>query len=167
MREMENWVSSVIAANGGSVVGRIRLQKIFYLLDQLGINSGFEYEYHHYGPFSDELASAVEDAKAFGLVKETYGRRAADGAKYSIFSSSKISDEVFSDLNISRSKSALGVMSKYSATVLELAATIHWLKFAEGLEQDWQEELVRRKGPKTDGGRTELASTLLQELHLA
>jgi len=44
------------------------LQKTIYLLDQLGLNSGFEYQYYHYGPYSRELDNAVLDAMAFRLV---------------------------------------------------------------------------------------------------
>ena len=34
-------VPSLILAAGGEVVGKVRLQKIVYLLDQIGLNSGF------------------------------------------------------------------------------------------------------------------------------
>jgi hypothetical protein len=56
-------------------------------------------------------------------------------------------------------------MQRYSATVLELAATIHWLAVTEGLP-DWREELVRRKGAKTQNGRDRLALELLNALGL-
>ena len=52
-----------------------------------------------------------------------------------------------------------------SATVLELAATIHWLAVYEK-RLDWQEELVVRKGVKTENGRDKEALNLLGELKL-
>jgi hypothetical protein len=64
---------------------RVRLQKTVYLLDRLGLNSSFGYEYHHYGPYSRDLDNATADAKAFGMIEENYERRQSDGAMYSIF----------------------------------------------------------------------------------
>ena len=85
MMEREEIVVALLKAAGGQLVGRVRLQKVVYLLDQLGLESGFRYDYHHYGPFSRDLDNAVADAEAFGLVDEKFGRRQVDGARYSIF----------------------------------------------------------------------------------
>jgi hypothetical protein len=57
-------------------------------------------------------------------------------------------------------------MQRKSATVLELAATIHWLAFIEEIE-DWRSELRRRKGVKTEQGRADSALALLGELGIA
>jgi len=40
----------LLKAADGELVGKVRLQKTVYLLDQIGMGSGFTYEYHHYGP---------------------------------------------------------------------------------------------------------------------
>jgi hypothetical protein len=50
-------------------------------------------------------------------------------------------------------------------TVLELAATAHWLEREEKVG-NWQEEIVRRKGTKTQSGRLDQALSLLKELGL-
>jgi phage regulator Rha-like protein len=50
--------------------------------------------------------------------------------------------------------------------VLELAATIHWLAFVERFD-DWREELLKRKGAKTEQGRSDDALRLLAELNIA
>lgn len=83
-QEGDRLVAGVVAAAGGQVVGRVRLQKMFYLLDRIGLGSGFDYEYHYYGPYSSEVAEAVEDAAAFGRLEERVGRRSYDGVSYSI-----------------------------------------------------------------------------------
>ena len=83
--EREEIVAVLLRAAGGQLVGRVRLQKVAYLLDRLGLNSGFQYNYGNYGPFSHDLDNAVADAEAFGLVEETFHRRQIDGARYSIF----------------------------------------------------------------------------------
>jgi len=70
MIEPEDKVAAVVDAAGGTLVSRVRLQKTVYLLDQLGLGSGFEFEYHHYGPYSRDLDIATGDARALGVVRE-------------------------------------------------------------------------------------------------
>ena len=86
MPDPEEIVASVVFSAGGEIVGRIRLQKEVYLLDQLGLNSGFSYAYHHYGPFSSDLVDAVDGAKAFRFVSEDVRHRRSDGVPFSVYS---------------------------------------------------------------------------------
>lgn len=169
MREREEIVAAVIAAAGGELIGKVRLQKVVYLLDQLGLASGFRFEYHHYGPFSRDLVNAVEDAKAFHLLEETSGQRSADLASYSIFrlvENSPTASDAFGNLSHERAEELASKLALRDATVLELAATIHWLwKFEK--RSNWRIELLRRKGRKTEGGRLDRAVALLEELTLA
>src|SRR5207253_11450822 len=128
------------------IFGKVRLQKIVYLLDSLGMRSNYEFEYHHYGPYSAELASDVEDSTAFGDVVEETGRRASDGVPYTVFRlpAERLAREL-GHLPFEDAAAAIRKMNAHSATVLELAATIHWLVNAEE-EEDWRYELRRRKG---------------------
>jgi len=164
--EGDRLIAEVIATAGGRIVGRVRLQKIFYLLDRLGLGSGFDYEYHHYGPYSGELAEAVEDATAFGLIDERIERRAYDGVPYSIFERPRETPRArLGQMDQGKAARALELMQAEPATVLELAATIDWLKHQEQIG-DWRPELIRRKGAKTEGGRVERAERLLRALNL-
>lgn len=170
MMQREDVVAAVLRAAGGELVGRVRLQKTVYLLDKLGMGSGFSYEYHHYGPYSRDLDSAVADAKAFNRLEEQYKHRMSDGAMYSIFALKKeapeTSDEAYGELGADRAKELLGVLSAANVTVLELAATVYWL-FAEEKCADWRREITKRKGRKVQGGRLEKAVDLLKQLGLA
>ena len=167
IQERDQLVAEVVAAAGGQIVGRVRLQKVFYLLDRLGLDSSFEYEYHHYGPYSAELAEAVEDATAFGQVSERIERRSYDGVPYSIFEQPRATlGSQLGALERSRAVTALKRMETESATVLELAATIDWLKGNEGID-NWYPELIRRKGAKAEGSRVERAKRLLRDLGLS
>jgi uncharacterized protein YwgA len=158
-------VPSLIQAAGGEIVGKVRLQKIVYLLDQLGVQTGFSFSYHHYGPYSDELADVVEDDVIFRRVKAERRRR-SDGVPYVVYKPAAGAEVGTSIFDAPKIKSALQAMQRSSATVLELAATIHWLAFVEEVE-DWQTELVRRKGVKTKDGREAKALALLGELQIA
>ncbi len=169
MAEHEKLIADVIAAADGEIVGRIRLQKILYLLDQHGLNADAAFHYYHYGPYSRVLDDALDRAKVFYGVKEL-SRARRDGALYSVFQSDSGSitavSEKIGDLYSSEAKRLIALMKPRSATVLELAATIHWLFFFEKISA-WRDELVRRKGIKTEGGRTEQALELLSELGLS
>jgi len=160
-------VPSLVMAAGGEVVGKIRLQKIVYLLDQLGLNSGFSYEYYHYGPYSEDLAEKVEDDVVFGQLEASQRRRVSDGVPYVAYSAAKSGDgdRLEAHMPMGRIRVALDEMQRNSATILELAATIHWLAAIEGVS-DWKTELIRRKGAKTRDGRDRKAFELLQALGL-
>ncbi len=165
-REGDQLVAQVVSSAGGQIVGRVRLQKLFYILDQLGLNSDFSYEYHHYGPYSSDLAEAVEDAAAFGLVSERIERRMSDGVPYSIFESPVISTQgPLGGLERGAASSAIARMRAEPTIILELAATIDWLRAVERVA-DWEEELVRRKGAKAERDRMERAVALLRDLGL-
>jgi uncharacterized protein YwgA len=161
-------IPSLIQLAGGEIVGKIRLQKEVYLLDQMGLGSGFSFEYHHYGPYSDMLAERVEDDTIFGHLRASTGRRVSDGVPYVIYHADRPGDgdRIDQNLSLDAIRFAIGEMQRSSATVLELAATIHWLAFVEGL-RDWRAELARRKGAKTQGGRDGQALELLARLGLA
>jgi uncharacterized protein YwgA len=159
-------IKDVIAAAGGEIVGRIRLQKILYLLDQHGLGADAAFQYYHYGPYSRVLDDALDRAKALHGIKEEIRCR-RDGAAYSVFKSdSKISSSQIGGLKSQDARRLIEIMKSATSTVIELAATIHWLVSSEQCH-NWREELVRRKGVKTEGGRTEQALQLLTELGLA
>jgi uncharacterized protein YwgA len=163
-------VADIVAAADGEIIGRIRLQKIFYLLDQAGLGSRFSFHYHHYGPYSRDLDEALSRAQAFVGVHEEIKHRQVDGMPYSVFTLSDRTDrEIPKNLGqipSDRARKLIQVMKGVSSTVLELAATIQWLVKKEKIA-DWKAELVRRKGVKTQAGRMEEAVRLLGELGMS
>jgi uncharacterized protein len=162
----ESRVSDIVMAAGGRLVSRIRLQKITYLLDKLGADSGFSFSYYHYGPYSRDLDSAILDAEAFDCVVEEFERRKSDGARYSVFKTKGDAEAYeFSYLSDLRLRETANKLSEVNVTVLELAATAHWL-LKEEVIGEWKSEIVRRKGSKTADGRLEQATELLASLGL-
>ncbi len=160
-------IPSLVVAAGGAIVGKVRLQKIVYLLDQIGLDSGFSYEYHHYGPYSSGLAEQVEDDVIFKKLDIEPHRRVRDGVPYVMFHASRSGDgePIDSRTSAKRIGELLPELNRELVTVLELAATMHWIAAVEN-RLDWQEELVRRKGAKTQDGRNERALELLKRLGL-
>ncbi len=166
MIEREDVVAAVVAAAGGELTGRVRLQKAVYLMDRLGLDSGFSYDYHHYGPFSRDLDNATVDAKAFDLIEEKIERRQSDGAAYSIFKLKGHSKpEAYGKLGKEKAAELARLFAATNVTVLELAATIDWLWRSEKFN-DWRSEITNRKGIKVQGGRLEQAIALLAKMGL-
>lgn len=167
MREREDVVAAVLAAAGGALTGRVRLQKAVYLMDRLGLESGLSFDYHHYGPFSRDLDNATADAKAFGLVEEEFEQRQSDGATYSIFRlKGQPKADAYGGLGAKRAEELAQVFAATSVTILELAATVDWLWRVENYI-DWKSEIRKRKGVKVQSGRLEKAVKLLAELNLS
>jgi len=165
MQDREQLVAAIIAsAPEQKLVSRVRFQKIAYLLEQLGCNLGFEFSYHHYGPFSHDLERAILDAKAFGLIEEELAHRQSDGASYSIFKLSNSNVDTNAP-DVQQFKSQIKRFAHFNVTILELAATAHWLASAEKIS-NWKDEIIKRKGIKTQAGRLEKALDLLKELNL-
>jgi uncharacterized protein YwgA len=166
VRDREDIVTAVLSAAGGTLTGRVRMQKMAYLLDQLGLDSGFDYEYNHYGPFSRDLENATADAKAFGLITEEIRLRQSDGAAYSIFKlNQQPTSPTFGTLSPTQAGKLVNRFAHTDVTVLELAATIDWLRRFEA-SPDWKKEIMKRKGIKVQDGRLEKAVELLTELGL-
>jgi uncharacterized protein len=165
MADVTRLVVDVVALSGGRLVGRTRMQKTIYLLDVLGLGSGASYYYYNFGPFSDEIANGISDSKFSGLLFEETEYRISDGSPFSIFKADKLPEKVhqIGSLPAERVKGVLQRFASCNSTVLELAATIHWLARVEKVS-DWRGELVRRKGSKTQNGRMEKATELLGEL---
>ncbi len=166
MIEREDVVAAVVAAAGGELIGRVRLQKAVYLMDKLGLDSGFSFDYHHYGPFSRDLDNATVDATAFDLVEEKTERRQSDGAAYSIFKLKGHSKpEAYGKLGKEKAMELARCFVATNVTILELAATIDWLWRSEKIK-DWKSEIKKRKGVKVQDGRLERAIALLVKVGL-
>jgi uncharacterized protein YwgA len=166
MAQLDNLVVGAVALSGGELVGRIRLQKVIYLLDQLGMKSGASFEYHHYGPYSESVSDAVTDAKFWGQIEEVVSFRRADGAPYSSFRTNVCTPQILGDMSSDDAQRFLLKFKGCSSTVLELAATVHWLAFVEKVA-NWRAEIEVRKAGKTGRGRLEKALALLRDVGLA
>lgn len=155
-------VLHIVDLNGGELVGRTRLQKSLYFLESRGLGFGFDFEYHHYGPFSDDLAIATEDAIALNLISQEkrMGNRIHP---YSIFRSITKSNLICENEDEPRKK-LLAILSSYDAISLELAATADFLENAGFAERAWEETKLR-KASKATPERISNARKLLQELN--
>lgn len=156
----------LIQLSGGEVVGRTRLQKEAYLLDRSGAALELPFAYHYYGPYSFELAAGWEDAQAEGRIEieERIGRYSIP---YSIFKLKEAGGDPdkLGDLSAAAARTRLEKMAGVSDIVLELAATIVYLK-EEGYGERTIKELKMRKPLKATDGLIQKATDLLRSLEL-
>jgi len=135
--------ADIIRDAGGEVVGKTRLQKVAYLLEITGLGGGFSFEYRHYGPYSEDLASGVAIARLLGLVSEDE-RTAVWGGHYSIFKAAQLGALRPDPAR----KQILELGLKAGPIALELAATAAFLA-KEGEPDPWN-ETARRKPDKAE-----------------
>ncbi|MCB0019061.1 MAG: hypothetical protein KDE09_14830 [Anaerolineales bacterium] len=157
--ELARAAAKVIHLNGERLVGRTRLQKTFYFLEELDVGFNITFDYYHYGPYSEELSIAAEDAEALQLIDVEWKFTNA-GTKYAVYSSHSNMEE--EDVDIKR-REVLKVLGKYDAVTLEIAATADYLS-KNGFQKDPWGETKRRKPEKTNPDRITQASKLISEL---
>ena len=149
--------AQLVADAGGEIVGRTRLQKIAFLLEVMELGSGFEFEYKHYGPYSERLTSAIRYADLFELVHEDI-KPTAWGGFYSIFKAGAEARPVTSDQNRAV---AIALGNSADPVELELAATAVLLAI-EGESDPWRETEVR-KPDKAANGKLQRSKELLKK----
>ena len=163
----EDIVVGLIELCGGRLVGRTRLQKGAYLLHRCGANFDLSFVYHHYGPYSFDLANGCVNARANKRIRieERTGRY---GIRYAIFSlrEDALSSDGLGSLSADESRSLLEKMKKAEDIVLELAATIVY--FGEnGYDMKGSiAETKARKPVKASPERLDKAFSLIRDLGL-
>jgi uncharacterized protein len=154
-------VLEIVALAGGSIVGRTRLQKCTCGLELTGLGFGFQFSYKHFGPYSEELKVACDDANALGLVHEQR-KRALWGGEYSVFVTDD-GQELKTDNVMRPVRSAmLQAMSKADPVVLELTITAAYLA-AKRTTDPWG-EVQERKSDKASEETIAKSKALYREL---
>ena len=156
-------VKAILDCSGGTLVGRTRFQKSAYFLEAAVVGYGFDFSYHYYGPYSEELAVAASDAEALGLIHTGWEQTQA-GIPFAIYHAAHPTNPGEDETN-KRRKAILQTLDSYDAISLELAATAHYLT-QNGYKENAWEETRRRKTVKATTERVEKAQRLLAELGL-
>jgi len=159
-------VASLIALSGGLIVGKTRLQKTVFLLEKFGLESGFHFEYHNYGPYSADLAEACEIATAEGVIKaET--KPGFYQVPYTVYSAQLAAPAAVGNIASDRAKTLLAIMKGFTAVDLELAATMVFLE-DEGVEASQVDAQVAVLKPlKAKRDNLDKAHALLGQLKAA
>jgi uncharacterized protein YwgA len=167
MAKIEEMIAHLLEASGGEIVGRIRLQKMIYLLDQLGLGSGLRFTYHHYGPYAEGITIATQRAEFINKTIQETETESSYGGKFSKFRLvNPLPCQKVGELDFERARNYATIMKNETSVVLELAATIHWLKETEKV-LDWHDELISRKPQKASELNIFKAQGLLNQLGIA
>jgi uncharacterized protein YwgA len=159
MSDTASYISHIISLNGGTIVGKTRLQKTAYFLEEYGVGCGFDFEYYYYGPYSEDISIAIGDAKALSYIDSEWKVTKA-GAEYAIFRSINCTSN--EDVDVER-KRILRLLSEYDTISIELAATADFLG-KNGFSSDPWAETIRRKEKKATDERVHKAKTILSAL---
>ena len=153
----------LVSLNNGRIVGKTRLQKIVYLLENFGLNSGFDFYYYNYGPFSPEVARATDEAVAQDRLdaKEKSGFHAVP---YTQFTSDERPPKKICGLPSEKIGDLLEIMEQYTAIELEVAATISYLYQEAPANSDVFSMVKRLKPIKATKDRLEKAQALLKKM---
>jgi uncharacterized protein YwgA len=168
MTRLSSIVADVVKAGDGKIVGKVRFQKILYLLEQLGMGGRIPFSYHHYGPYAESVSSAIDYAE---LVDRTLIEEPGTTGNGYSFVSYKLNNpdteppESVGDIPFDAARDAVRKMQAETSVNIELAATIHWLQEKERVP-DWRGELVRRKTTKATPENIDRALVLLKNIGL-
>lgn len=122
---------ALIAAAGGRIDARIKVQKEAFLLAASNVG-GFDptaFSYHHYGPYSREISDALQFAVSANLLTETKEPGASEGFRYS-YSLTSEGRQFLSEAGEPETAetSLVQLMDPYHWRALELAATVRFLE---------------------------------------
>ncbi len=128
---------ALIAANGGCIEQRIKMQKEAYILKWLEHPwfRPIRFKYHYYGPYSRYLSACLHNAVADGLIVEE-AEEWEGGHKRYAYRLGQLPDEE-APQSLGTSYAALvGRMKEASWRTLELSATVLFLGAEDGLDAE-------------------------------
>jgi uncharacterized protein len=108
----------------GEIVGRKKLQKMVYITQKLQYDFNQKFQFHFYGPYSEELTLEVEELCQFGFLQEIL----EDKGNYNVYRYS-ITDKGKEFLqhvkaDVGNLEPILHKMNESSARFLELVSTV-------------------------------------------
>lgn len=121
------------------VVGRKRLQKMVYIMKKCGIRFEERYEFHFYGPYSEELTLRIEEMCNLGFLSEAMeDKKNYHQYRYSL---TEAGQDFLSHADIDRPELGdyIGAMNEKSSRFLELVST---MLFFEHLPKEEIEEKI-------------------------
>lgn len=161
---LENYqlLANVIAAHpDGEIVGRTRLQKTIRLLQRVGLPFDYNFSFHFYGPYSEELRSDINILHEVGLITEE-PRLTRDGDEFFILRATQPP----SIPEVSRFSPIIERLAASETVVLELASTYDFFRETGSDHADALRRLRAKKGSKCETPRLENALALLREINL-
>ena len=118
---------------GGKIIGRVRLQKLTYLTTCIDDDVDFDFDYYHYGPYSDDLTEEIDDAIIDKIITEEIRQKRNGLGKYSIFNLKNSDTPTDNDDR----KTFLQKAKEIDALYMELLATALFLHNEKPKKNPW------------------------------
>jgi hypothetical protein len=110
-------------------LGRTAIQKLCYFSRELGVPFSYRFSIYHYGPYSDDLATAID----YMLAERVLRDQSPDPHRYSNFAPGPSADELLSHHQGTVRdtepiiRSVAQAFGDFSPQTLELMATVHFV----------------------------------------
>ncbi len=132
----------------GCYLGRTAIQKLVYFVQVLDVPMRYKFRIHHYGPFCDEVPSALEWLQADSIVEDL-----SENDRYSNYAPAEnwpVLQEKYAkelELNKETIQSVVKAMGGMDPNTLELIATLHysfrWVQACGG-NGPWQNATITK-----------------------
>lgn len=111
-------------ANAGEIVGRKKLQKMIYIAKKIAFPFQEKFNFHFYGPYSEELTLRVEELVNMGFINEI--KETKSGYVQYRYSLTESGEEFLqmNDVYMENLQACLTSMNDQNARFLELVSTI-------------------------------------------
>lgn len=127
-KEDYQWLAAIIAAHQGHrLTGRTRLQKTTYLLQRLGLPTGYPFHLYYYGPYSEAIQTDIRRLEQFDLLDE-HPQVSKDGSTYYSFEAKGLALGWGRNPALEQLLPQLQEIQRHDPVVLELAATYDALR---------------------------------------
>jgi hypothetical protein len=128
------------------------------------MESGVEFDYHNFGPFSTDVAIATDDAASDNRLRLEV-KPGFHEVPYTLYATDQPPPRSLRKLLADEASQKLNIMDNYSALEMEVAATIVYLR-GQGYGENAVEETRLRKPIKATRERVERSLRLIRELSL-
>lgn len=128
-----------VFSSSGEITGRKKLQKMIYIAKKIDFPFYEKYDFHFFGPYSEELTIRIEELCNLGFLNEMHEKKG--GYFQYRYSLTEAGEEFLShyDLDMPPLKECMEDLNSQSARFLELVSTVF---FFDTLEKDEVKEKV-------------------------
>ena len=125
--EAKEFIVQLLEKKGGSIHGRVQLQKLTYFCKAIGANINVNYKLYIYGPYSQQVANALQDCVSDDVLIEEDGS-ISKGANFASFLQSiQENGELLSETATNILFDVLGLCEEMSTKQLEITATTFFI----------------------------------------
>ncbi|MDG5471110.1 YwgA family protein [Jeotgalibacillus sp. ET6] len=149
----------------GEIVGRKKLQKMIYIAKKLSFPFQEKYQFHFFGPYSEELTLRVEELCNMGFINETKEKKSGyTQYRYSITEEGQAFLNAQAANPMPEVEGCLKDLNTQSSRFLELVST---MLYFEGLDEQELIEKVQKVKSKQNYTSEEIVEALSYIKHLS